>query len=129
MPTDLPVIRAHETRRTETPNAIMTTLASPSLGASAGLSLWQVEMAAASTGPVHVFDTEQVWTVLAGEITVELEGVEHELAEGDTLVVRGGATRRISSRAGARMLVCGRGDAIVSVPGEATDRGTPPWIG
>ena len=36
------VVRAADTRRTETPNATMTTLASPTLGASGGLSLWQV---------------------------------------------------------------------------------------
>ena len=39
-------VRAGENRRTETPNATMTTLASPTLGSTAGLSMWQVEMAA-----------------------------------------------------------------------------------
>jgi len=106
----------------------MTTLASPSLAGSESLSLWQVEMSAGSRGPLHVFDSEQVWTVLAGEIAVTVDGRREELRAGDTLVLRAGATRQIASEGDARMLVCGRGDAVASVPGEDADRGTPPWI-
>lgn len=122
------IVRASETRRSETPNATMTTLASPSLAGSESLSLWQVEMHAGSRGPLHVFDCEQVWTVLEGEIAVTVDGTRHGLGPGDTLVMRGGATRQIASEGDARMLVCGRADAIVSLPGEDADRGTPPWI-
>jgi quercetin dioxygenase-like cupin family protein len=71
-------------RVTETPNAVMTTYASPTLG-STELSVWRVEMKASAQGPVHVMDSEQVWTGLSGH-------------------------------------------ARASVPGEDTDRGTPPWI-
>jgi quercetin dioxygenase-like cupin family protein len=123
----LPARHTHP-RRHETPNATMTTLASPSLGPSAGLSVWVVEMQPGAAGPVHVFDSEQVWSVLEGGLAIELDGVSHVLAAGDALVVPGRATRQIRAEARTRAIVCGHGDAIVAVPGEAADRGTPPWI-
>ena len=44
------LVRAGQARRTETPNALMTTLASPSQGPTAGLSMWWVEMRAGQQG-------------------------------------------------------------------------------
>lgn len=121
-------VRAVEARRTETPNATMTTLASPTLGASAGLSLWQVEMPAAARGPEHSFDSEQVWTVLQGGVSVTIDGEVTELAVGDTLVLPGDVVRQVTAGTAARLLVCGHGDAVVQVAGEDAPRGTPPWI-
>ncbi|WP_157186849.1 hypothetical protein [Nocardia jiangxiensis] len=65
-----PVIRTTERRRSETPAGVMTTLASPTVGDTAGLSMWQVDMTAGASGPLHVFDSEQIWTVLDGELSV-----------------------------------------------------------
>ena len=127
MPT-VPVRRV-EARRTETPNAAMTTFASPSLGASAGLSLWQVEMREGERGPLHVFDSEQVWTVVAGEVLIRVDEETFVLEEGDTLVLPRRSERQVSAVSDARMIVCGHGDAVASVPGEASSRGTPKWIG
>ncbi len=121
-------IRADASRRTETPNATMTTFASPTLGETAGLSMWQVEMAAGAQGPGHVFDSEQVWTVLEGELAVAVAGENQTLRVGDTVVLPAGAERQLSARTDVRLLVCGHGDAIVRVPGEDAPRGTPPWI-
>jgi quercetin dioxygenase-like cupin family protein len=121
-------VRAAESRRTETPNATMTTLASPTLGPTGGLSLWQVEMEAGAVGPLHAFDREQLWTVLAGEATITSDGAATELAAGDTLVIPAGVERQVLSRTAARLIVCGAGDAIVTVSGEEEPRGTPPWI-
>jgi quercetin dioxygenase-like cupin family protein len=121
-------VRASESRRTETPNATMTTLASPTLGASTGLSLWQVEMTGAAQGPVHVFDSEQLWTVLEGEASITVDGDTSELAAGDTIVCPAGAERQITAQTAVRLLVCGHGDAVVRVPGEEAPRGTPAWI-
>ena len=58
----MPVIRNAESRRTETPNAVMTTLASPTQG-GAGQAVWRVDMRPGQSGPLHAIDTEQVWTV------------------------------------------------------------------
>jgi len=78
----MPVIRRAETRRTETPNAVMTTLASPTQGGA---------------GPLHAIDTEQVWTVLDGGATVELDGQALAVGPGDTLILPADAPRRVSA--------------------------------
>ena len=82
----MPLIRHADSRRTETPNALMTTLASPTQG-GAGHSVWRVDMRPGQAGPLHAIDTEQVWTVLDGSATVELDGEAHTVGPGDTLVV------------------------------------------
>jgi quercetin dioxygenase-like cupin family protein len=123
------LVRAGQARRTETPNALMTTLASPSQGPTAGLSMWRVEMRAGQQGPPHAFDTEQVWHLLAGEAEITAGAERLVLGAGDTVVLPAGAERRVSARTDAQLIVCGRGDAVVRVPGEAAPRGTPPWIG
>jgi len=72
------LITAADTRQTVTPNATMITRASPTLGGSARLSVWEVRMPAGSEGPLHAFDSEQVWTVLAGELDVTVDGTPSE---------------------------------------------------
>ena len=51
------------------------------------------------------------------------------LVSGDTVVLPAGSIRQVTANAPSRLIVCGRGDAEVTVPGEATGRGVPPWIG
>ncbi|GLZ52089.1 cupin domain-containing protein [Actinomycetospora sp. NBRC 106378] len=121
------VIRRADTRRTETPNAVMTTYASPSLGGSAH-ALWQVEMAAGAAGPVHVMDGEQVWTVLRGAASIDVGGATHAIGPGDSVVLAAGSTRRIHADPddGLVALVTGPGAAHAVVPGgEPT---VPPWM-
>lgn len=121
-------VRAGNSRRTQTPNATMTTLASPTLGPTSGLSMWRVEMTAGAQGPRHVFDSEQLWTVLDGQVSVAVDDETVELEAGDTIVLPAGRERRISAATAVRLLVCGHGDAVAWVPGEDAPRGTPPWI-
>ena len=92
----MPVIRRAETRRTETPNAVMTTLASPIQG-GAGQAVWRVDMRPGQAGPLHAIDPEQVWTVLDGGATVELDGQALTLGPGDTLILPADAPRRVSA--------------------------------
>src|SRR5215470_12987964 len=92
----MPVIHRAESRRTETPNAVMTTLASPTQG-GAGQAVWRVEMRPGQSGPLHAIDTEQIWTVLAGGATVELDGATHSIEEGDTVVIPADLPRRVSA--------------------------------
>jgi quercetin dioxygenase-like cupin family protein len=106
----------------------MTTLASPSAGGSASLSLWQVDMNAGQRGPLHVFDREQLWTVREGTVAITVDGSEHRLDAGDTLVIPAGSERQVLAMADAEILACGAADAQASVPGEGHSRGTPPWI-
>jgi quercetin dioxygenase-like cupin family protein len=92
----MPVIRRAETRRTETPNAVMTTLASPTQG-GAGQAVWRVDMRPGQAGPLHAIDTEQVWTVLDGGATVELDGQALTVGPGDTVILPADAPRRVSA--------------------------------
>ena len=92
----------------ETPNAVMCTLAAPSLG-TADLAVWTVEMRAGQAGPLHTADQEQVWVMLAG--TLAINGVEHP--EGSTAVIAAGRERQIEARTAARALVASRGNATV----------------
>ncbi|WP_181784795.1 cupin domain-containing protein [Pseudonocardia pini] len=118
------VVRRAAQRTHETPNASMTTLASPTLG-GAGQSLWQVRMRPGQAGPEHVMDREQVWTVVEGTMTVEPFG---ELGAGDTVVLPAGVARRVvAGSEGVSALVTGAGDGRALLP-DGTDRGVPDWI-
>jgi quercetin dioxygenase-like cupin family protein len=123
------VIRKAERRRTETPNAVMTTFASPTQG-GAERSLWQVEMATGSSGPVHVFDVEQTWTILEGSATVDVDGASFALDTGDTIVIPPDVERRFASGAegGYRAVVTASATALATVPGSDADAVNPPWI-
>lgn len=123
-----PLVRAGENRRTETPNATMTTLASPSTSGSASLSLWQVEMDNGATGPRHSFDSEQIWSLLEGRLTIAVGDDRHELHPGDTLVIGPDVERQIAAAAPSKILVCGHADAVATAIGEGRPRGTPAWI-
>jgi quercetin dioxygenase-like cupin family protein len=122
------IIRRTEARRTETPNAVMTTLASPTQG-GAGHAVWRVDMAPGQAGPAHVFDVEQIWTVLGGGATVELAGEQAELAAGDTIVLPTGRPRRVVAdpAAGFAAIVAAPAGARASLT-DGSDRGVPAWI-
>jgi quercetin dioxygenase-like cupin family protein len=121
-------IRVTDRRRSETPAGVMTTHASPTLGSTADLSMWEVEMMQGASGPLHVFDSEQIWTVLEGEVSVDIAGDTEILGRGDTVVIPPELERQIVARTEVRLLVCGHGNAIARVPGEPAPRGTPAWI-
>ena len=123
------VIRSADRRRTETPNAVMTTFASPTQG-GAERSLWQVEVAAGASGPVHVMDVEQTWSILAGTATVEVADDLLELAAGDTVVVPAGVARRFAAGSGAGFtaVVAGSAAALATVPDSEAEAVNPPWI-
>jgi len=90
------VIRSTERRRTETANAVMTTLASPTQG-HAAQAVWRVEMVPGHAGPLHGIDAEQVWTVLDGGARIEAGAETATLGPGDTIVLPAGIARRITA--------------------------------
>jgi quercetin dioxygenase-like cupin family protein len=122
------VIRATERRRSETPAGVMRTHASPTLGATVDLSMWDVQMTAGAAGPLHVFDSEQIWTVLDGEVSVAIDGRNEILGPGDTIVIPAELERQVSAVTNVRLLVCGHARASARVPGEPEPRGTPAWV-
>jgi quercetin dioxygenase-like cupin family protein len=115
-------------RVTETPNAVMTTLASPTLGGTQQLSLWKVRMQPGASGPVHAFDTEQVWHLIEGNATIEIDGTIHALGAGDTLHIPGMASRQIRAETSIEFIVCGHGDAQVISGAPGGEPITPAWI-
>ncbi|WP_054812258.1 cupin domain-containing protein [Nocardia arizonensis] len=121
------VIRHTETRRTETPGGVMTTLASPTQG-EAGLALWRVEVGPGASGPRHAIDADQIWTVVHGRITVDLDDTELTAAEGDTVVLHADRWRQISGGdSGFTAIVAAPAGAMARTPGGA-EPVLPPWI-
>lgn len=135
----MPVIRRTDARRTETPNARMTTYASPTQG-STWLAVWHVDMTAGAQGPPHAMDTEQVWTLLTGTARVDLAGEVFTLAAGDTAVLPADAARQIATDTGFTAVVASPSPAHAYNPDAWTPDGAcalaprddqrvlPPWI-
>jgi quercetin dioxygenase-like cupin family protein len=122
------VVRAQSMRQTETPNAVMTTLASPTQGPADQLSLWRVTMEAGQQGPRHVFDGEQIWHVLTGDVDFGVGDETVHLRAGDAVVLPRGIERQITAVTATEVITCGPSATLVTVVGEDLPRGTPPWI-
>ncbi|MBE2318101.1 cupin [Solirubrobacter sp. CPCC 204708] len=100
----------------ETPNAVMRTLAAPSLGTT-DLAVWTVEMRAGQAGPLHRAEHDQVWVVLEGRLTVN----DTDHVAGETVVIAADEERRITAPEPLRALVASRGGGTVT-----TSDGTRP---
>jgi quercetin dioxygenase-like cupin family protein len=134
------VIRDAQARRIETPNGVMTTLASPTQGA-AGQSVWRVDALPGMVGPLHAFDSESVWTWLDGECAVQVGRERFEVAAGDTLVLAADVLRQMFADAerGFTAIVAAPAGVQVYNPGglaaadgcdlvpEGTERMPLPW--
>jgi quercetin dioxygenase-like cupin family protein len=92
----VPIIRSAESRRTSTPAAVMTTLASPEQGGAIS-PIWRVDATAGTAGPMHVIDAEQVWTIMDGAVTVQVAEDSTVLEAGDTIVIPADAPRQLTS--------------------------------
>ena len=121
------LIRDAEARRSVTPNATMTTFASPTQG-SGGQALWRVAMEPGASGPEHAMAGEQIWTVLRGGVRVVVGEDEHELGPGDTVVLPADRVRQLHADAerGVVAIVTGPGGDTASGPGR--EPVVPPWI-
>jgi quercetin dioxygenase-like cupin family protein len=114
---------AADAPRHETPNAVMRTLGAPSLGGS-DLSVWEVAMRAGQRGPVHAVDREQVWTMVSGELRVEIDGETFVAGPGDALRLAPGAQRQIEALTDARAVVASPASPSVTTADGGT-RGLP----
>jgi quercetin dioxygenase-like cupin family protein len=134
------LVHHSENRRTETPNGVMTTLATPTQGGTEGIAVWRVEAVPGRTGPLHAFDTEQVWTFLEGAATVDLDGRKLEAGPGDTVVLPAGLRRQVTASGGGFTAVVAAHagclafdpDAVVSadkceLAPQGDERIVPPW--
>lgn len=136
----MPLVRSADSRRSTTPNGVMTTLASPTQG-GATQAVWRVDMPAGNGGPYHACDGEQVWTFLTGGATVELGGETADVQAGDTVVMPPGVARRVTGgEEGFSAIVAAPAGIEVYNPGgvsapdacdlapKGTDRLVPPWV-
>jgi quercetin dioxygenase-like cupin family protein len=121
------VIRQQDARRTQTPNALMTTLASPTQG-EAATAVWRVDMQPSHAGPLHSIDEQQVWTVLSGGATVQLGDDSFDLAAGDTMVLPPDAPRRITSGNAGFVAVVVASAAMWAYPLPVGDKVKPAWV-
>jgi quercetin dioxygenase-like cupin family protein len=126
-PGSVSVVRSGNFRVTQTPNATMTTLASPQVGGSSDLCLWVVEFGAGASGPDHTMNSEQVWVLERGSVRCHVGDQEHRLEPGDVIRLAGGLSRRFHAESDARFFVCGLPGALATTP--SSDEGVvPPWI-
>ncbi|MEU5864694.1 MULTISPECIES: cupin domain-containing protein [unclassified Nonomuraea] len=137
----MPVVMSADAREVRTPNALMTTLASPTQG-RAGVAMWRVDANPGMEGPVHAAAGEQVWTWLEGGAVVELGGERFEVGPGDTMVLPADVSRRMFAAPGrgfVSIVVAPAGVEVYNPGGESapdacdlapkgTDRTVPPWM-
>ncbi|MEN3537840.1 cupin domain-containing protein [Microbispora sp. ZYX-F-249] len=135
------LIRSADSRVSTTPNGVMTTLASPTQGGAAQ-AVWRVDMPAGNSGPYHACDGEQVWTLLIGAATVELDGETLGVQAGDTVVMPADVGRQVHAGAesGFSAIVVAPAGCEVYNPGgvsapdacdlapRGSDRLVPPWV-
>lgn len=90
-----------------TPNAVMTRLATPSLG-STELSTWKTRMEPGASGPVHRMNREQVWVPLSGTLLATVDEQTVRVGPGQALLLPAGESRqlRASEDAPVEVLVC-----------------------
>ena len=124
----LSVVRGKSMRRSETPNAVMTTLASPTQGGTKTVSAWRIVMHPGQQGPLHVLNREQVWHVLSGDADFAVGGETAHLHAGDAVVRPRGADRQVTAVTATEIIACGESNAVATVVGEDQPRGTPSWI-
>ncbi|MER7365445.1 cupin domain-containing protein [Nonomuraea wenchangensis] len=135
------VVPNAECRRTETPNGVMTTLASPTQG-QAEQAVWRVDARPGMEGPVHAFDAEVLWTWLDGAAVVELGEERHEVAAGDTMVLPADVSRRMFAdpvRGFVSIVTAPAGTKVYNLDGtsapdacdlapKGSERLVPPWV-
>lgn len=121
----MPVLTAAPTH--ELHGARFTPLASPSLGA-AETSVWRLSLAAGAPPAEHSVTREEIFVILGGEGVATLDGEQHPLRAGSTLVLPPRVRFTLQARGSAPLeaIVClpVGGQAVMSGGGEPF---TPPW--
>lgn len=59
-----------------------------------------------------------LWSVVEGSVTVTVDGTVLELIAGDTAILPAGVPRQVRASSALRVVGCGAGNAVASVPGE-----------
>jgi len=120
----MPLVLSNSAAVHETPNAVMRTLAAPSVGAIE-LAVWEVAMSDGQAGPPHSVDHEQVWVVLQGALSVHLGEETLQVGPGDAAILPADDERRIVAVGDVRALVSSM--AAPSVRTQVGGRRALPW--
>lgn len=80
------IVQAQHQKTVTTPNAAVTPLATPSLGA-AQVSVIRQRMAPGHQNPAHTQTHEEVMVVLGGVLNLTVAGERAELHTGDTAII------------------------------------------
>jgi quercetin dioxygenase-like cupin family protein len=121
------LVQSTDVRESETAATRAYTLASPTVGGSTRTSLWRVKMFAGATGPRHLIDSEQIWTVVSGDASIRTETGEIVARAGDTVIMPGGVLRTVIAVTDCEFLVCGSPNALATVPGSGAEPASLPW--
>ena|SRR5690349_8656790 len=92
------------------------------------LAAWQAEFSPHTPGVAHRMSHEEIFRVLDGQLSVEVDGVQASLSAGDCIIVAPGAQFRVSndtSHQAAAWVVTAVG-MTASLSDEA-DPIAPPW--
>ncbi|HEU4331969.1 MAG TPA: cupin domain-containing protein [Lapillicoccus sp.] len=122
----MPVITAPPDTTHTLGSTRFTSLATPSRG-SQETSVWRVEIAPRTPATPHSLTREEVFVVLDGEATVEIDGVGDAARPGDAIVVPAGVEFALANDGDQplRLLCC------LPVGGQGRiadgDPFTPPW--
>jgi quercetin dioxygenase-like cupin family protein len=121
------LVHSTDVRESETAATRAHTLASPTVGGSTRTSLWRVKMSAGATGPRHLIDSEQIWTVVSGNAFIQTEAGEMVASAGDTVIMPGGILRTVIAVTDCEFLVCGSPSALATIPGSGAEPVALPW--
>jgi quercetin dioxygenase-like cupin family protein len=92
----MPVARSVDNPHFEFNGATVTGLVSPSRGATECI-LYRVEIPPGGSLPPHRHDHEDVFSVVEGGATIQIEDDSHELGPEDSVVVPTGALHRLEA--------------------------------
>jgi quercetin dioxygenase-like cupin family protein len=122
----MPILRFDDAPGFDLNGIAVRGLASPSRGATETMT-YRVDLRAAQQLPEHRHDHEEVFHVLAGRLTVSLDGEETALAAGDTVMIPPGVSHFSytgESDEASLLAVMPSGTIMIRPDGE---RVSPPW--
>jgi len=120
------VIKSSSAPAFEIPGLSVVGLAAPSRGASE-TCVWRITLPPGTPATPHAISREEIFVALSGEARIELDGRDHVLAPGDTLVVPAGEMFSLSNPGAEPFTAL----AVLPVGGQAMlpggERFSPPW--
>jgi quercetin dioxygenase-like cupin family protein len=117
----MPIVHGSDAPEFLLPGAIVIGLASRSRGA-AEITTYRVRLDPLAAMPAHRHDHEEVFTVLAGDLTTVLDGQEQQTEAGDTVVVPAGTEHYVIARNAPADLIAAVPTGTVFITPDGTSR-------